>query len=250
MNEGLKSAARTSGTLLSGCILMFGVLDGSSVFAAPQYFGYYASASSDAGSRPDYITETSDHANIAWIRGENDVEKLAAAASFHMGAILEIERIFFDEEFNLFSDFEDRWSKFAARISPYERSIVAFYPLDEPYLQAKHMSMPKLDMKAELEVVAAVIHRSFPGKPVAMIFTWEAIAHAYYDDPFLSELNPKGFDWIGFDCYGSWDNCYGHSIPWYEKQITGILRPGQRSIIFPDSFQEGHIPLEYPQNHK
>ena len=52
-------------------------------------------------------------------------------------------------------------------------------------------------------------------------------------------MNPWNFDWLGFDCYGEFGNCMGKSIPTYQARLRQRLRPGQRTLLVPDSWSHG-----------
>ena len=212
------------------------VLFSSAAYSKPLYFGFYASDSEGAGTG-SYMDQVKDQVNVAWVRGKDNLQKFKHARELHLNVALEISELFFDSTtFNLLPDYKKRWHDYAEAIRPHIRSVAVIYPLDEPYLQAKHVRMPKKRMLRELEIVGKLIKSDFPHTPIAMIFTWEAIAHAHPTDPLLSELIPQSYNWIGFDCYRSWDDCYGHSIPWYLDEIKKVIRPEQRTIIFPDSY--------------
>lgn len=200
----------------------------------PSYFGYYASAFDGVGSGNN-TAEIADHGNLTWISG-GYVPKLAQAASLNMYAVLSITHLFFtgsSGQIGLLSDQEmvSNWNAFAAEVAPYVNNIAAFYPLDEPYIHG----VPQAVMKQKLAQIATMIHATFPSKAVAVIFDANV---AHFDIP-------AGFNWVAFDCYGSWDACQGNSIRTYHQALKSRLSPGQKMFLVPDSYLFGNPPSNF-----
>lgn len=132
------------------------------------------------------------------------------------------------------------WNAFAARIAPYVESgdVLAFYAADEPFynagLNASAWGLTEEEaaqrMTENLTDLATVVKGDFPDVP--LFFTDN---HFYFDDAFTL---PEGYDWIGFDCYGPWDDCggMGRSVAWYADTITASLSPEQRLVMYPQAF--------------
>ena len=185
-----------------------------------KFFGYFASAMAGAGSG-DYINEVSDHSNIAWIAG-NMSNKVSKAARNGMKSIISMRWELFDQYLNLRSDYRAAWQNIASAVQAAGiEHVAAFYPLDEPYWSASqncvidpsHCVTPE-QMTTNLATVNALIHTTFPGVPVAVIFA----ASTLRNDNFVI---PDGYDWVGFDCYhGTFDDCGGRSMSWYVERCA------------------------------
>ena len=171
-----------------------------------KYFGYYASAMEGAG-QGDYVTETHQkmNANITMI-ASNNLEyikaKLILAKSLKMKVILSNQSFLFDEKYNVRNDLTD-WGKLSNLIQEYivgeDPTIVAFYPMDEPYSNAEYRGVDNQFMKNSLEKAGDIMKSYFPKTPLAVIF---AASEIYKGDFSL----PRNYDWFSFDLYGCWSS--------------------------------------------
>lgn len=200
-----------------------------------KFFGYFASAMDGVGSG-DYINDISDHSNTAWVAG-NISNKVSKAAKNGMKSIISMRWELFDEYLDLKSDYQAAWEKIASavQIAGIEH-VAAFYPLDEPYWSASQNCVispsncvtPE-QMTKNLATVNALIHKTFPGVPVAVIFA----ASTVRNDKFVI---PNGYDWVGFDCYhGTFKDCGGRSMSWYVERLRSKLVANQRLIAVPQA---------------
>ena len=211
----------------------------------PSWFGYYADAFS-------WLTpataEVAGHVNLSWVgSGSDDLAMLLAGlqqardSGLKVGLALPPD-LFFTAGLDLVPQYLDAWNAVAAQLVSYRDAIAFIYPIDEPYSQAKVAGVPAAAMKSRLEAVGAAIKASFPEIPAA--FSFSAIDFDTRDSAFADLVDPipAHYDWFGFDCYGSWDQCGEptyravHPIPWYVEQIKARLRGGQRIFLFPDAF--------------
>ena len=201
-----------------------------------QYFGYFGSAGQGDG-KGNYISEVKDHSNVVWIWGTDDVEKLKQAHDAGLSVVLDVNRIFFDDK-TLFlkSNYQRYWDEYAQQIRPYISSIIAFSPIDEPYCQGRHHQIISTQMEEQLRLVGATVKASFPWISLALILTSSDVEDLWGEFP--AHLIPANYDWVGFDCYGSWGHCFGHSIPWYLKIVKRHLLSHQSLFLIP----EGAIP--------
>jgi hypothetical protein len=154
-----------------------------------------------------------------------------------MGAVLNVSTVFFDlSDFTLQPNYQANWNSYADAVQPFAPNIVAFYPLDEPFLQNR----PRDELKHDLETVISLIKQRFPTKAVAVIFGYPTVSDT------SNFVIPVGYDWVGFDCYpqtsGTFDDCFGHSIPWYVNTIKSRLNPNQRMIMVPEGVYFGTAP--------
>lgn len=200
-----------------------------------KYFGYYASAASWVGAG-NYINAISNHANLAWIADcGNEVAKLQQLKAARMYAMIDVGCYFF-KNFNLIpkAQYEQNWNDFVKRVAPYRSYIAAFYPMDEPYLNASRNGVAMGTMINSLNTVNAVIKASYPSKARAVIFS---ASEMYYGGFQI----PSSFDWAGFDCYGKWEKCYDNkSIPELLAKLHSMLASHQRSFLVPDANFNGY----------
>lgn len=204
-----------------------------------QYYGYFGSAQSGV-SNGNYTAEISDHSNVTWIWGDSAGHDalLTDAHNRGMGAVLDVSSVFFDQTYwTLLPNYQTNWDNYAAAIAGNIGSVVAFFPLDEPFTRGR----PRDEMKLNLETISTTIKATFPGKPVAVIFAPTTVGDT------ANFVIPRGYDWVGFNCYpktgGSFDNCDGHSIPWYVDTIKNKLTANQRMIMVPEGVYFGDVAL-------
>jgi hypothetical protein len=192
-------------------------------------FGYWGS--SFRSPPGDQTPEVASHSNLTFIHdaawfnpgsggvdASRDLSRLQTAASHGVKAVLVLRGLFFDATSQLLPNYQANWNTYAAAVAPQKAHIAAFYPIDEPVLTAQ--------MRNALATVNAAISAKFPDIPIAVTFN-----HAQVTP---SMVIPAGFDWLGFDCYGDWDNCAGHSIPWYLSTLKSKLTTGQKLFLLPD----------------
>ncbi|MCX2862266.1 discoidin domain-containing protein [Paucibacter sp. PLA-PC-4] len=196
----------------------------------PAYFGYYGSSMSPFTNVTGLIAS---HGNTTWIRGtstSDDVARLQDAQFKGMKAVLDVERVFFNADYTLRSDASTQWNTYVSSIGAYAGDIVAYYPLDEPYFKGRTKGISEALMKSQLTQVANIVKGSFPTAKLAMTFMAQ-------DMPLLASTNliPANFDWLGFYCYGSWQECGGRSIPAQYKHISDYLTSSQRLFLIGDS---------------
>jgi hypothetical protein len=202
-------------------------------------FGYFASAFIYG----DHTPAIAPHSNVTWASKSGwisasteptnpagDIARLESAKANDTKAILSIPGVFLDKNLRLRPDYAANWRQYSAAIAPYVQHVAAFYPLDEPYMVGEKYGITLAEMQKALETINASIESTFPGVPIAVIFNGAEITSTL--------VIPKGYDWIGFDCYGSFDDCKGHPIPWYVSTLKSRMTAGQRLFLVPD----GSIP--------
>ncbi len=195
----------------------------------PTYFGYLSIGNSTA--------QTADHSNLTGVSGAVGTlaPKLAEAASLGMHAQVALTGLFFNEvpgavTAKTDTEIQSNWNAVASEVSPYIDTVAAFFVLDEPYSHnASGQGLSQAAMKAKLAQIAAMIHATFPTTAVAVIF--QAIP-SHFDIP-------AGFNWVAFDCYEAWDNCYGYSIRAYHQMLKAQLSPGQKIFLVPGALLNG-----------
>ena len=157
-----------------------------------------------------------------------------------MKALLDNDYVFFDAAARLLpeSELTASWQAYAEKIAPFvaDGTIIALTPLDEPFAVARYYAgMPASVMKAQLETAATLIKKDFPNLPIALNESAYAL-----DDSF--EI-PQGYDWIGFDCYGSLESCGIQStVDLLKKKMTSTGK--QRLFLIPDGVIFSSIPAD------
>lgn len=248
--DGLEEVAIDGGVPATGS----GCIDQDHKNANLKYFGYFGSAFYE-----DHTAEIKDHANVTWIEDGLNTQFIEAAQTqgSNMKILLYVIGPFFGGEgYSLYPDYRSRWEAYAEKIRPYADSLIAFYPLDEPntfiaqtrldqevrrkaYVswtdeqKKKRLAEVKKEVRDDLKKVGDLIHSTFPGKPVAVTL---GVDNNWVDDV---KLFSGVFDWIGFDCYGSFGDCSGNPIPWYLQTLDGQLTSGQRIFLIADASLSG-----------
>jgi hypothetical protein len=210
------------------------------VYQGPEYLGYFASAFDGHGTG-DYTAETAAvGANLTWVRTSTNLlaSKLSNAKNVSSKAIVVLDGQFFsitDTAISLNPNWEAEWQKVVNIIksSGYEETVVAFYPLDEPYWVANLRNVNDATMRTWLETINNRIKRDFPSKPIGVILA-------------VPELNKSAdlfttFNWLGFDYYGGPPNTNDAPPSWDQTQqyITALkakLTGMQRLIAVPKTF--------------
>ena len=151
----------------------------------------------------DYVDETAGHSNLAWIYGNE----------------------------------ENR---------PWADMGIVYYPQDEPYYRRAEAHARELGgvqfyteamrtedilvMAAELEIINRTIKETTGGAATAVI----------WDIPTLERPDftlPAGFDFVAFDCYGSWDDCSAAGdVEATTHHLRSLMSPGQRMFLVPDAY--------------
>jgi len=211
----------------------------------PTYFGYYA----DGSSWPSVTPGVCQHINLSWVGIDSLghmpilIANLAYAHFQKLRVSLMVPPdVFFKADMSLADHHVDNWNRFARQVSLYIDDVAFIYPIDEPYSVSKLAGMSAAEMKATLETVSSVIKSTFPSVPLA--FSFSAIDFDTQESAFADLANPfpASYEYFGFDCYGSWDQCGEpsfravHSIPWYVSQMRAKLNGNQRIFLFPDAF--------------
>lgn len=208
-----------------------------SLLAFPKYnervvnFGYYGIT----GWGQDYFSEVKNHSNTIWIAPEigdpiTAVETIRSLEKIYLDsgtmAVIDVERIFFDNQLRLRPDAVQRWSSYVKNLKPYFHKILSIYPMDEPYGWGMGVGLKYEDMQKQMESVADIIKKSsFRNIPLSISFTTRT-THL----PI-----PKGYDWVGIDCYGDWDNCDGKSIVQHNQILKDKMLSNQKIILFADA---------------
>ncbi len=200
----------------------------SSVNAAPSYFGYFCSSCEQVGGG-GYTPLTRDHANVAFIAAASPydaVTRIQEAAAYGMKSAIAVNHIFFDQNYQLYSNYQQRWNDYANVIGPYIGNVVAIYPQDEPNLYGFDRS--------RLYAAIQSIKSKFPGIPVATIYA-----------PLSSYVGIDLFDWAGIYCYSNGQfSCSGISYLTKYNQFKSLLATWQRTILVPQAGVPSGIVLD------
>jgi hypothetical protein len=213
---------------------------------------------------------TKDHTNVGWVRGSSDADDIARLAklrSLGMGAVLDLQRVFFksqeeplcganvsvlqsDASQFTTAEIQSRWSSYRSQIASFiaTNTVTAFHPIDEPYQASRASNQPCAavavrnywtyhQMLTRLNEIANIIRATDPGAMIAL--TLKMTELNWMDEPGSNTANlnllPASFKWVGYDCYGSWSNCDGKSIPAALAQIKRKMTLNQKLYFFGDS---------------
>lgn len=162
-------------------------------------------------------------------------EKIAAAESMGFKIAIELTPLFFNYntatlKYDLSKLKDGYLQEWAAAVQMFKRhpSIIWYYPFDEPYWNAKGAGVSYTVMADYLHQMNTLIKRDIPNSKIVFIE-----AFAIIDENFTV---PVESDYVGIDCYGNFDNCYGESIPSYYNKVAAKMTSNQKFIIIPDAF--------------
>ncbi len=169
-----------------------------------QYFGFtlidtYWDDPSDAETKTNYADEVYTFSNLADILVVNPSDslnhRLQTFFDFNLKAVLHLHELFFEfidtngssgANYDLRANYQERWDQFKSANQSVlsANTIAAFYIGEEPTWNGISYY--------ELNTVALLVKKDFPGIPLMMI-------EAY---PALKDLQvPPKIDWVGFDRY-------------------------------------------------
>lgn len=204
-----------------------------------KFSGYYASAQSWDGEG-NYIEKLKDVGNTFWVGGHDIEAKLSQIRDLSLKgskkfAIINLQMDFFEmKTATLKINYEEIWQAMVGKINPYIGYVAAFAAYDEPYWDASKKNMPVDVMKEQLEKVALLVHRTFPTIPMSVVFAYPNV------NPNLKV--PYGYQWVGFDCYESFESC-GDVLNGYksieEYLLTLEALTDAQIFLVPQSFARG-----------
>ncbi|HPY20330.1 MAG TPA: discoidin domain-containing protein, partial [Polyangiaceae bacterium] len=203
-----------------------------------EYLGYFASAFDGHGSG-DYSVDTAQAgANLTFIRAGLSTlgPKLTVAKTANQKAVVLVHDHLFDwtAGLSLRTDWKERWDAIASVVEDgHTDTVAAFYPIDEPYWNAHLNGVSNDTMKGWLVDIVTAIRERFPSKAVGTILAIDTLKKN------LGSSYVGMFDWVGFDCYGPWDDCWGQSMSWYVDTLGTWLTDQQRMISVPEAFLWG-----------
>lgn len=136
-------------------------------------------------------------------------------------------------------------------VGSYSNVVVAFYPLDEPFLHISDGSYLASEI-AEVKAIpafsnwkAAVVFSTCEinltaGRPTLNDGCTTVINNGNGVEPIVSAI-PTGYDWVGVDCYtvpgspsfASFNSCDGYSIPDYLGVLASLPNSPDKFIINP-----------------
>lgn len=234
-----------------------------------KYFGYFGDPENGTSLAGPY----KDYANLVWLGSNqydtgicgvspgNDKTCLIKAAVAHGQKVilaLEVNLLFSTYPVGGYvnlcdpqiipaciKDYIGNWNDYKQYIKPYvdDGSIVALYIIDEPLLYYGDPDYVRQGIYGtayeNLDLVTKLIKQDFPNLPLATTLLPSDIMKLPNFPSFSEPVGiPPGFDWLGFDCYGDWNNCYGSgiSITQLHNALKAQLRPGQKMFLVPDAF--------------
>src|ERR1051326_646612 len=209
--------------------------------AEPKYFGFF-------DCEEQCMAETHTYANVAVIpsyvgQPAKEVALIQRAHQLTMKVVIAYLPHYLRQPYAK-TDKNDlaSWNRWLDAVKPFTSDIAAFYPYDEPYwrglnersgnriqhLDEGHKRQGMTEVAEQLRDANDRIKNNFPNTPIIYV-------EAY---PLISEdlQIPRGYDWVGFDCYESFEDCHGKSIESYVDTIRTKLGPGQSLVVVPQGF--------------
>lgn len=212
-----------------------------------QYTGMLSSMGSDAIDFETWKTDISATLKMGNLQGvelvilPNDPthaksldlmkKKLSFLSQYNVKIVLIVQRILFDANGKLFSNYTTNWSKVISALSSFKPLINSVYIYDEPFWNVltnekngNTAFVSATEMYNNLNTAGLLIHQTLPGTALVFIEAYPMIND--------SLKIPDVFDWIGMDCYTGFENCEGQSIPKYYETLKK-LQPNKKLVILP-----------------
>jgi hypothetical protein len=188
-----------------------------------KYFGYW-SVGAGSAEQP----QVADHANLVLA---TNATQIAAAAAAGLKAVVPISGtgiwISGAPEGAFLNPYASSlWPTYASSISAQINNVAFFYLADEPFWNGMNGGYTAAQIQSALQGGAALIKASFPNTPIAYMEATPAVG---------SILQTASVDWIGFDCYGPFDNCGGTSIPAWVTLLKTRIQAQQKIWLSPYS---------------
>lgn len=204
-----------------------GGIDGDNNPDNIKYFGYYGAATFWDTSA---LNEISDHCNIAWVGYFNVEAKLNKAREKGMKVVLHLQDAIFSSNLTLHNDWEDRLEETLQIAQNYRDIVLAYYPVDEPYLQGvKHDNMSSDEVYDILKNVTSFL-RDYDRNLGQHTQIWVIFAYNYVKTHRYG-VNETLFDAVGFDLYGTWKG-----IESMTRYLDSKLVGNQKIIVVPQAF--------------
>lgn len=218
-----------------------------------KYFGVLSSNTSDAIDLNSWKTNTlsllkmGNLHDVEFIPLANDdknysrsikllIQKIVFLKERNSKVVLWVQAAFFDQSGQLKQDYKTTWAKLNAAASPLKSIIKGIYLFDKPFWTAQTNHIPLSVMYDRLTVTGQLIKSSFSAIPLIYIEAYPMVN---------ASLNiPAVFDWIGMECYGSFESCgddvYGRkSIPEYyqilKDRIAALNLANKKFVVIPGS---------------
>jgi hypothetical protein len=197
----------------------------------PRYFGYFMSGQI-CGNAND---EVYDHSNLVWVHivfvddsPQAFIAELEKAKARGLAVVADVRPAFWAQMLDLHPSYESRWKTTEQFIRPYveDGTIVALFHVEEPDGYVINGFIEQSLAWSRMETVNSVIKKSFPETPITVTFNGWSLR-----DEYASWMRiPEGFDWISYDCYWGWDDCYGISVPEYVKRLKKLRTSSQQKL--------------------
>lgn len=216
------------------------------VYQGVEYFGYYGAEISEP---------TANGANLVWIGGADTPPNMpnwtaktqqarAAGAKVMVDMSAQLFNMATPGDFTLLPDPD--WKIQLKTVMDFitangQNSFAALYPLDEAYSNA----WMNPNIAQNLRDIATEI-RKYSTLPIAITLAPQSLGCGQVNCPVSM------FDWVGFDCYGPWDDgtntilCMGNTMQTWIGIVRGMLSTNQRMIAVPPGYEGVMSNGQYP----
>jgi hypothetical protein len=121
--------------------------------------------------------------------------------------------------------------------TPYEDTIVAFEPLDEPF------SNSKITNGSQLATMITQVKAVFPNWKAVVVFSADEISGGLINNGTAQPNTiPPGYDWVGVDCYDGTTSSFGGcgsaglTIPDYLAALSEMPNSPNKFVVVPSGF--------------
>ncbi len=231
-----------------------------------KYFGPAFTGVEGVGEKENYFAETKDFSNIVMIQSSSvskDIEQVLLASKNNMWSVISIDHIFFEIVFDiegspldirLRPDCQKRWLEYVKQLRPYEKTVLGFLGLDEPYWQAIQYGKSFKEMREMLEEFSFQVKRSFPTKKIvgSIYITERELAQQkeFFGYPLPTDAKkdyaiPIGYDWLAVYFYWTAytddgeENSFSQFLKIWGERLQSFdkhLHAHQKILLVPGTF--------------
>ncbi len=236
-------------------------------------FGVAFNATDGFGNWKENLQETSEFSKIAMImsNGNNpteiaiaDSKKIDRATELGMKPLVVLSSIFFNENYSLYEDYEERFQTYIKKIKN-KNVIWGTYLIDEyDWIAIQHGYSPK-KMRTMVNKAIALVKNVLPtvltigvAATVADDLKKETLLGFPISADWYAEYGFPNFDLIGFDLYwtqfplcGYADNSLDNFFKTWEKyaeNLKDFLHPGQKTVLIPGTYETADSPISVEEH--
>ncbi|MFN0061799.1 MAG: hypothetical protein ACKVPX_04690 [Myxococcaceae bacterium] len=219
-----------------------------------KYFGYWDTSNPRPidevlGDQAGYINVTK-YSPVPWSLAATTVTLRKAA---ERGLRVVVHWLYF-EAIDVGTPIPAQVAEWAQVVQPYANQILAVSIADEPDCNYNGARFPNgwtpencQAQRRKIEANIALVKSILPSAAAWVNYT-SAWVYGLALAPRFGYAVPSNADWLSFDCYTAWGNCFGNqSVAQMVTTLQNGLSPRQEIVLIPRAFQgdfAGYIPSQ------